>query len=492
EGVLAGTTDVELRLGEPEWMDIVLVNGAGDAIPWCHVKLRIEDEPNSPALEPGGENGSARVVRPRKSFTVEAFAQGYRREVFGPFDPPTLPDGPLRIAMHSGGTIHGRVVYAGQPIRDALVTITESRAGALGYSQRLTSRESPFAILASTRVSQPDATTDSAGKFAATLHADGKHSVRVLAEGFPPTAFGVFDWTQEIGANDLVFELQRGGALEGRVLSSAGSSIEGTIVGVSDGWGIAYTCLADEEGRYRFDDLQPGSWQVRACLRPARTQTGVVLRIGGPGESAADVRWDCTVHSGETTTFDLDLTRRGSHRLTGAIMIGSRPVGGWTVSVGPVGLEWSSAHALASTRVDDEGRYELALSEGGPRLVRLTSFGWQVWQEIDLVRGETEWSVQLELGALTFNRRSQADKDHLRGHHYRLTTPTGLDVQRSLSLRTLSDGDVSFTDIPAGRGRVRRWNDTVPRNADVSDEERWIVVLEVDVRPGQMTRVELP
>ncbi len=491
EGVLPGTVTLELRLGAPEWLAIATRDGSGEAVPWSHV--RVYQSERGPTLEPGGANGVARVLRPRTSFTVHVFAPGFRPETHGPFDPESVGER-LELTLEPGSAVRGRVLYDGAPVAGASVTVNRSFDGdRIGVARGVADPETPFVVLTGAKKGDPDATTDRDGFFVATLHNDGPHVVRVEAEGFPTTTRGPFEWTTAEGADDVEIELERGGALTGVVLAREGTDVSGEIVGVSNGRGIAYTCVVDEEGRYRFDDLQPGDWQVRRCRAPVAEVE--ILSFRPIQRTAWKAHWDCAVTSGRVTTFDLDLTSMGEFVLEGRVRIDGVDTAGWDVHLQREGSGGGMLGPhLASDRLDGTGRFAFKLSEGGRRLIVVRGWGWTLLQEVDLTRGSTPWNVELATGVLAVSGRRPVrwDGRELNAVRALVETEDGLVALRLVDVEKLPDETVITTGVPAGSARlVTRAGTRLPFDGPLA-EGMWADLASVEVLPGEEIPVRLP
>lgn len=489
EGVLPGTRDLLVRVAPARTIAVVLQDTHGAPIPWGSVRA------HGPLVELG-RSGRGRFTLPRTRFSMQAFAPGFRRQDLGPLDPPQVED-PLVITLEPGQALRGRVTFEGRPMRGARVSIGNAlppdKRMQSGFFADATAADVPFDVLGSRKVNGNDATTDARGAFCATLHGAGWSIVCVEADGFPATVVGPFQWDREEGADGIEIPLQRAGAIEGRVVPPAGRSPSEFVVGASDGWGVVYTSPVGEDGRYRIEKLAPGRWQVRRCLPPVNA----VQPLFGSfwRDRLAPIEWDCEVVSGATAGFDLDLSGVDAFVFRGRFTIDGRPPE--EDYRGAALLEPDSKGSrierpLAWAVVGEEGEFEFKLSRETGAILRLRSAAGSFYQPIAVVRGITEWQWHLQGGSLTVRAGPSAGEGSAdawlvwRGEEERsffadLSSPAAL----------LESGPETLT-VPAGRAWIAR-----PATEQDSFRlevlaEPWILMREVEIRPGEETAVELP
>ncbi len=476
--------DLELVLTEPRWLEIVLRDAQDGAIPWGHVftfyrsgDASISQRASAQIpLRSLGETGRARVPRPLVAFDLRAMAPGFRTQDFGPLDPDRIED-PLILHLGRGQAVEGRVTHNGKPLAGASVAVFETHGPASGSfcSLEVTAPDRPFVYEHHADL-QRDASTDRAGTFLATLHAEGEHAIAVVAEGLPTAFFGPFVWDVDAGASGIELDVPCGGTLEGRVLVAPGASPAGRIVGVASRFGLATTAQTDEDGRYRFENLAPGPYQVRPCVPPIAEREvlrGEVLQL--------EPSWDAEVLEGRATRVDLDLTSEGAVLLRGHFVIGS-PGPGARVSLAlgarRNGFPWAGFMQVQCSAID--GAFELRSSTEGSFVLRCTREGWLVEVPIDLRRGENEIEVTPAVGIL---RVRSVERDG-QGLDARLTweNDQGWCATQSLWLHDPEDSEETLI-APTGRIRV----ETI-----AEDDDGWRLFAVVEVRPGVETLVELP
>ena len=494
-GVAPGTLDLVLRLGEPEWLEVVLADASADGapIPWGWVRGfadgRLE---GAIPMTQADHAGSLRVPRPLGQLRLEAFAPGFRTQRFGPFDPARLGRR-LVLSLERGQAVTGRVVHRGRPVAGARLGLALTQPpGSLAWSASAAPLDSPFVVLGTAKLSGHDATSDEDGAFVATLHASGRTSVHVVAEGFPPTTFGPFVWSTMHGATDVVLELERGGAIEGRVLAG-GAALGGRLVGASNGWGYVVSTRTDGEGRFRLEDLQPGPWQVRPCAPPLAAVEALALRRsprpwepGAPSSSDPSVPvWDCEVRPARATRFDLDLSDHEAFVLEGELASGW-DVAGWSAELRAPGE--GEERVLGSDTLDRHGRFRIAISRGGPLRLVVTGELVILDQELHLERGTNPWRAEVPTGRLLLAGTPPRNEDGspLPVLLYFREDPRGLAIERPLYLIELfTSPDPLPFELPLGRGRIVTRD---PRRADAPER----TLLEIDLVGGEELLVELP
>lgn len=296
-GVAPGTHDLELRLREPFTFDVRLRGPAGEAIEHATFEFQREvadghtmQSRESPThVEPG----LYRFTSPSVRFAVIAKAPNYASKTTELFDAPRRAWS-IDLVLDPAQFLRGRVVADTRPASGAKVSIFDALS------------ENHLSFNGFNCVYEPWATSQSAaredGTFEIPFDSQGEVWVRAELAGWAPADVGPF---RPSSAGEVVLTLTRGGSIEGVVLVRAGAVAEGTIVGINRGDGLPRTMRAGPGGRFRFDGLTPGPWQVVQHdreLDPSSSQTT-------SGGSRKEMVWSCEVQTDRTTKFDLDLTR---------------------------------------------------------------------------------------------------------------------------------------------------------------------------------------
>lgn len=478
-GVVPGTLDLELVLGEPMWLTVRLEDERGDSIPWGHVR-----HAETGRMHDTGRDGFVRLPEPSKSFRLEGSAPGYRTELFGPFEPEAAED-ELVLTLRPGQALRGRVLFQGRPVAGAKVDLCGTREPGTTVEARGTApSDHPFLLTGNVDLDGCDGTSDRSGSFLLTLHQDGWQSLRVEAEGFPMQVFGPFQVSIEAGLSGVEVELERAGAIEGRVLLRPGEDPAQRLVGACNGWSFVRVVPVTADGTYRIDDLAPGAYQLRACRPPvaALQELDATLPVDEP------IAWDCRVAAGETTRFDLDLAHEGSVVLAGEFALEDARPQEWQARLLAGGREpdwWSTPRARAE--VDAGGRFELVVSRAGRYRLQLASAAVFVDQELDLVPGRNEWSYRHPAGRLRVRAsESSAERGELLRFRAEGEGPARFTSLLHAYLLRSNDAVDWSIDAPAGPGRLERALD------GYSPDAEWTLVRELTVVAGQELVLDYP
>ncbi|MEM7308260.1 MAG: carboxypeptidase-like regulatory domain-containing protein [Planctomycetota bacterium] len=486
--VSGGEEKLVLQLGAARFTELRLRDPDGAAVSWGHV--RSHDAVPQLTLTPTDEAGGLRIQVPQRPFTINAYAPGFRTERFGPFDPAAVGD-TLTLTLIPGEAVRGTVIADGQPVEGARIAVVRTFPAGVAYAREVAPPDRPFAVLASGCFERSDATTGPDGRFVATLHNDGRHTLRVWADGYPPLVAGPFQWSRDEGAAGLVLELQGAGAIEGTVRTAPGRSVAGMVVAASNGWGVAWTTSVDDEGRFRLEGLAPGSWQVRRARPPVAA--AVVLRGRDP---SADRRaeWDGEVRAGATTRIDLDLRDEGAFRFRGTLRVdGTGPKGFVARLLAPGSRAAFGDPALAEAAVDADGSFELAVSAGGAHLIELAGHDLLVLQPVTLARGVTTWEAEFDTGEVRLSGTAPLRPDgspHWAGW-LRVETPDGLVALRTVDLRGLPD-ELLVDRVPAGSAALVLSPEGKHRSLGAYPAEAWEEIARTAVGAGEAVALPLP
>lgn len=295
--VKLGTGKFELRLGVNEPFYLVLRGPDGELVNECTVQLYRESRSgawNANFIRPSSDGeGRYALPVPIGRMRLEIEAKGYIRHESEKLDRPVARS-TIEIRLARAKLLRGRVLAQGQPVADASVsrfpdagnvslTVNGFRAVHDGWPEAGT-------------------TTDAEGRFELPFSGDEPQWIRAVAPGFAPSELGPLVPDESTA---LEFALVRGGVIEGVVLLPGGVDAEGTILGLSRGDGFGRSYRAGPGGRYRFEGLTPGPWQVLELDREVDPQTGGTVRM----RSSEPIEWSCEVRDGRTTRFDLDLSK---------------------------------------------------------------------------------------------------------------------------------------------------------------------------------------
>jgi len=417
-GVTSGRRDLELHLEPVRRVEVRLRDGRGRSIAWGNVWGHGLDSPVP--LTPLGETGVGEIPFIGSELVLEADAPGFARGEFGPYRPADVARG-LELVLVPGGFVRGRVTSGGRPVRGARLDLSPSRApDEPRPSQGLAPDGWPFAMRNAVRLDGQDGTSDNDGRFVLSVPVAAWHALRVEADGFPLTVFGPYELDPARANPELEVELARGGALEGRMLLAPGEAPLGRFVGVSNGWSYAHTTAVDAEGRFRFDALAPGEWQVRpveppvAALQPL--ERGWQLP---PIPFEADV----VVRSGATTQFELDSTRPRGVALVGRFVLEGVPLDGWRAELQV--LVGGREVRVVSSGLASDGSFRLVVPREDTFVLRVTDSERSFRREVRLAGPET----RVELAFTSAWAVVEATEEPVRRLHLAMTCADGTAFQ---------------------------------------------------------------
>lgn len=472
-----GDVDVELRLTRQREVQLSVRSTAGESVEHFAVELLApqEDEEQAgfglgagavkaPEHHPGG---SAAISLPSHAFVLAVRAPGFALHRSAPMQPIAIGD-VLDVALAPLPGLRGRVVSNGEPVAGAVVELLAVPHE--GY--RLES--GPFALRLEPEASDRD-DTDGDGAFLLTSRERRSFVVRAERAGFAPAEVGPFEIDPALGRGEVEVELEQGGALEGRVLVPPGPDAAGTLVGVSRGDGRPRTQRVGADGRFHFERLTPGPWQVR---RLESESSGWGMTFGG-GEPPPIV-WDCVVEEGRTARFDLDLTGAGRTQLAGLFELDGAGPMGWRAEL-LEGDGWNG-ESIARGAVEPSGRFELEAPRPGIyRLCLVTSGGddgeRMFSTALELGAGTTQWSEDLAAGALAVEHVVEPNLAFV------LVRPDGLTCL--IALLPDAEGRCELERVPVGEARIASLGGS-------SDPATWPTVKVVEVRAGERAVVALP
>jgi RNA polymerase sigma factor (sigma-70 family) len=293
--VAPGTRELELRLSARQPFEVAVHDREGKAIEDGRFLLAMQV--SGASVEDSSatriEAGLYRLSRPALPFRMEVEADGYLPARFAELRPESV-GARFEVVLDVAPRLRGRVLAEGRPVAGARVSL--HRAVVDGSHWR-----NGFACLYR-HENTTEATSDAEGRF--TLTCDGPETVWLRAES-PGWVTGELGPLDPLVERALEVELTVGGSIEGRVLLPDGADAAGVVVGLNHGDGHARTQRAGPEGRFRFDHLAPGRWQIVRTDDELDPSSTTVMTTDDPHE----IEWTCTVEAGRTTYHDLDLSR---------------------------------------------------------------------------------------------------------------------------------------------------------------------------------------
>ncbi len=473
--IAAGTHDVVLQFRAKRLFELVVADARGRPIEptgaWAyderggHLHLGWEE----------GQDGRRLAVVPEQEFSLTVQANGYLPARLGPFEPDEVP-ARVEVQLREAGVVTGRVLAAGQPLEGATVHVhwLDPRRKYHRFARDVYTR------LQGAR--GPTAKTDPDGRFELSVHRAGRYVLHAEADAWARGESAELDLSPEMSLPGVEITLAEPAAVEGRVLTGGYASVEGRVIAATRGDGHAEVCVTDADGRFRFDGLAPGGWQVRACetddqkwLRMARTW---------PDRELDALPVDVQLLPGRTSVFDVDLTGRYGAELRGRLVLDGIDCGGWRVSL------WSQGPRVF-TKTAADGSFS---QRGATGMASLSFFGrlpaggqLEVRQSVTVGEGPNSFYLQVPTGGveLVDLPASSSPPEQDRHEGYALVWMSTPDDAPKFTYRFDPGGDGThrIDALPAGSVELRR------REDDRTSVQNWEPVAAFEIIAGQHARV---
>jgi uncharacterized GH25 family protein len=230
----------------------------------------------------------------------------------------------------------------------------------------------------------PVATSAEDGTFEITGLPPGAIRLEATREGYTEASVDI-DIPASQDLVSVTLELGPGGTLEGLVRTPEGQPSKGALVMAIRGmqFGLRLSARTDEQGRYRLENLTPGSYRV--TVMPSRE---------GENFDAAQAMSQmmmqmATIEEGEVTQLDFPAGMERGLTLSGRLLKQEEPVPG-------VMMFWVRKDAAAdralpiSSTTDEMGRYDVQLPEPGVYVINAS-------RQKDEAKGFSALSVVIEI-----------------------------------------------------------------------------------------------
>jgi protocatechuate 3,4-dioxygenase beta subunit len=270
----------------------------------------------------------------------------------------------LHFALVAGPKVSGVVVARsdGSPVGGATVELaSEPAAAAPEPAGQRSLYPWAFARGGPRGITVMAARTDADGRFAFGPAEPGRYFVSVRGARIADRDTEVFALTG--AGQQLRIAVGARASLRGRIAGMPpGAKVEVLVLG---GHGTLRTVEAAPDGGYRFDDLQPGSYLVRAFLTENRQYVNRLLGSIFPEHAGAvDPEnvppCDVTLGDGEVRAFDLRLDLPAAGSVDGRISINGRPAPGARATLRPVpGEAPGSGNLSLRANCDAFGRFAI-------------------------------------------------------------------------------------------------------------------------------------
>ncbi len=479
EDVAPGTRDLVLRLGELIERTLLVRDTRGEPIERFGVVVHGPDDEVWPPKPEEHPDGRAPLATPARPFYVTVAAAGYRSRTLGPLEAGSggaaqLEE--LECVLDEAPGVRGRVLSVDGPVAGARVSLHES------YPDGLLVLRNGFRMRFRQQGELEDV-TDADGRFLLGLSSDAEFVLRAEAPGFAAAEWGPFHGPQA----EIEVVLGRGGAIEGRVLVARGEDPTGTIVGIHCGDGAPRTRRVGPDGRFRFEGLTPGPWEVRRCEQ--EDTPGSVSTHHSANRDDEPWPWVCDVYAGETTFQDVDLRAGETCVLVGTLALGGESPHGWVASLWRRFTWGEQVRAGAPTcALAEDGGFRLEIEQPGAYTLRLeeAASGRSLTAPIKLATGERAWRFDYPVAELAGTGAHPVAGAELDYDHAFVVRASGVTLR--VPLPAAADGTFHARGVPALPGHVVRWSPEV----GASSPEGWDELVPVEPHPGSIERVALP
>jgi protocatechuate 3,4-dioxygenase beta subunit len=376
------------------------------------------------------------------TYVVEAAADGHApARVTGVVVPPEGTSEEVVLELDREAVLEGRVVLLPD----------ETPVGGVRLTLMLDLGGRPLATTDRVETSAVD------GSFRFGELAPGRVSLTVTHPGLGSQAV-VGDASREEGAPPLIVRLSAQARIVGRVLDPEGRPVPGAAVRalpsfIQSLWQDATT---DEDGRFAFESLAPGS--VRVVWVPHRPEWGRVLSR------------TVELKAGEQTTVDLR-AEKAAATLTGEVRDAEGPVAKAAIGLFPVDAEPGTNQGQWAT-ADDEGRFRVRVPRPGryvltandPRYRRQASVALdlpaagELRQDLRIADGTISGRVTDAAGeplvgaAVLLFRGSPTDRPSAEGILVGMAGNAEADAEGRFVIRGVGPGDYYLRSLQTGRG----------------------------------------
>jgi len=422
-------------------------------------------------VEPGGGSG---LFLPAQPFNVTVRAEGFEELTIGPFEPGSVPD-PVSCELRRLAGSSGRVLHDGVPVYGALVSLFE------GVGDTVHVMENGFRCRVS-RYRRVTTNSKQDGSFQLFPRSAGEYWLRVEEDGLAPTTHGPLTFRPGSVPEPLVVSLTAGGTLEGRVITESGRSPAGFIVGISRGIGFPRSVRSDSDGRFRFTGLEPGGYQLRHLEEEIRP--GSFRSSSEEDDGVQPFPVDFTIHDGQLTRADLDLTGVQHYRLLGRLRLGNRELVGWAARVRPT----QGGSERSQVTLDGRGAFELVLEQPGEYELILLAPGEQglgaIVDHVQIDAAVTDWSLDVETGGISGRTDSLDTVEEKSSLIYHWSGGSGQICLFVIPTDEL--GSFELQEVPVGRCRILR---ALPKGLTPERVGAIPALVEFELRPGESRRL---
>ncbi|MCA9001484.1 MAG: carboxypeptidase regulatory-like domain-containing protein, partial [Planctomycetes bacterium] len=363
-GVDGGTAGLRLDLLAPLALEGRVVDDTGAPVK----SFRLRGNPavgNGPEESQSfeSEDGSFRFEQlPEGRWVLSVQAEGYHQETAPTVSLP-YSAGALVLTMEREGAITGQVLTpAGTPVPDAIVSASDGEGSRMWGPMR-----------------GPQTTCDEEGRFLLEGMEPGAFYLIAQAPGWADSARVQALVAPGVPTEDVSLTLRVGGSLSGIVLEADGSPMVGRQVHWGEntmGFGSRGNTRTDGAGRFSFQNVTPGEWQVSAS--PSFEEMGD--RMQGRGGAAVMgelmeglLTKTVQIRERENTHVELGGNPKAPVLIGGRVLYQGEPVEGaevYAVAEGNAILQ-----GMKSDVSKEDGTYELTVDRPGAYAISARSRG---------------------------------------------------------------------------------------------------------------------
>ena len=450
--------------------EISLQDEEGGPVPWAYVEARSPDwtrgvanfgNPGLNYAEAGGQQGVVQLELPPKRYSLRITAPGFRRLDLGPYDDGQAP--PELLTLERGQAVTGQVLIADQSSAGAEVVVVP--VGPPEFRGQVLRGHFNGNPLRARSLGRPPTRSgvDSSGAFTLSVFKPGWYRVGAR------TGAVSWHWSPPFkhDADGIIaldpIAIEAAATIEGRLLLSEDQESEGRLIGaLNEEMACFRFASVDREGRYRFDGLAAGAWQLALLEAPLQSPWAKAKMIR---TSFDDPHPKLELEAGQLLRHDLHLQHEGQ-----VIVEGEAPELGDELSY--VALMGQSGALWEQDNNPVERRFRFRVSVLGAVQLSLGyktkgAYNSYIRIPLELERGVNSWTSSISWSSLDVDLGSRKKEFGRRYIRYLWKGEDGVEVE--VGGRLDAEGRFRLPRVPCGPGRVV-WKDEILAEVDVEDE----------------------
>jgi RNA polymerase sigma factor (sigma-70 family) len=399
-------------------------------------------------------DGTLRVAAPVQRITIRIGAPTYLDEETGPFTAQDMPES-IAVVLKRASCLAGHVTVDDKAVSGARVAWnwTDRPASWRKVDQRCGGEGEPLIWKFGVGASWP-VTTDASGRFRMGVppisNAVHEYYLYAEADGLASSTIGPIEFDVQKGADGFEIALSHGGSLEGRLVLPHQRDTAAWTIRAHNGLGDLREQSLGEEGRYRFDHLRAGGWQVRAAA------PGPKLPVMAWVKADHEPRIDVEITEGVTAHYDVVIDPPIRPRLLGRLTFAGRELAASVI------VDDQTMYTLEPEAIplDCDGAFRARLVLGVPNRICAgvsgPHAGFNVTDIIPPPSGVVRWDHDIPLGEIdgTYKPESSTDVDPKR---IAWEWNSGAELRASGEWKIDEQGRVESALVPCGHITVFRW-----------------------------------